>query len=37
MTSSIQGKHALNLLQALDMMRNKQETRPKKKHGNIPL
>ncbi len=27
----------IKLLQALDMMRNKQETRPKKKHGNIPL
>jgi propionyl-CoA carboxylase beta chain len=27
----------IKLVQALDMMRNKQETRPKKKHGNIPL
>lgn len=27
----------IKLLQALEMMRNKQETRPKKKHGNIPL
>ncbi|WP_203248744.1 acyl-CoA carboxylase subunit beta [Sporosarcina beigongshangi] len=27
----------IKLLQALDMMRNKQEVRPKKKHGNIPL
>ncbi|WP_342510170.1 acyl-CoA carboxylase subunit beta [Sporosarcina sp. FSL K6-2383] len=27
----------IKLLQSLDMMRNKQETRPKKKHGNIPL
>jgi len=25
------------LLQALEMLRNKQETRPWKKHGNIPL
>ena len=27
----------IKLIQALEMMRNKQETRPKKKHGNIPL
>lgn len=27
----------VKLIQALDMMRNKKETRPKKKHGNIPL
>ncbi|MCG3089006.1 acyl-CoA carboxylase subunit beta [Sporosarcina cyprini] len=27
----------IKLLQALDMMRNKKETRPNKKHGNIPL
>lgn len=27
----------IKLLQALDMMRDKKETRPKKKHGNIPL
>lgn len=27
----------IKLLQALDMMRNKHETRPEKKHGNIPL
>lgn len=27
----------IKLLQALEMMRNKQETRPRKKHGNIPL
>ncbi|AXH99091.1 acyl-CoA carboxylase subunit beta [Sporosarcina sp. PTS2304] len=27
----------IKLLQALEMMRNKQEDRPKKKHGNIPL
>ena len=27
----------IKLIQALDMMRNKKETRPKKKHGNIPL
>ncbi|TDL34656.1 acyl-CoA carboxylase subunit beta [Jeotgalibacillus sp. S-D1] len=27
----------IKLIQALDMMRNKKEERPKKKHGNIPL
>ncbi|WP_075618026.1 acyl-CoA carboxylase subunit beta [Paenisporosarcina indica] len=27
----------IKLIQALDMMRNKKETRPTKKHGNIPL
>lgn len=27
----------IKLIQALEMMRNKQETRPYKKHGNIPL
>ena len=27
----------IKLIQALDMMRNKKETRPAKKHGNIPL
>lgn len=27
----------LKLVQALDMLQNKQETRPAKKHGNIPL
>lgn len=27
----------IKLLQALEMMRNKKEDRPKKKHGNIPL
>lgn len=27
----------IKLIQALEMMRNKQETRPSKKHGNIPL
>lgn len=27
----------IKLIQALDMMRNKKEDRPKKKHGNIPL
>ncbi|WP_438310610.1 acyl-CoA carboxylase subunit beta [Sporosarcina sp. FA9] len=27
----------IKLIQALDMMRNKKESRPKKKHGNIPL
>lgn len=27
----------IKLVEALDMMRNKKETRPKKKHGNIPL
>lgn len=27
----------IKLLQGLEMMRNKQEDRPKKKHGNIPL
>lgn len=27
----------IKLIQALEMMRNKQETRPFKKHGNIPL
>ncbi len=27
----------IKLLQALEMMRNKEETRPHKKHGNIPL
>ncbi|KKI93047.1 methylmalonyl-CoA carboxyltransferase [Bacillus sp. SA1-12] len=27
----------IKLIQALDMLRTKQETRPKKKHGNIPL
>jgi propionyl-CoA carboxylase beta chain len=27
----------IKLLQALEMMRDKQETRPRKKHGNIPL
>ncbi|WP_153732895.1 acyl-CoA carboxylase subunit beta [Sporosarcina obsidiansis] len=27
----------IKLLQALEMMRNKEEDRPKKKHGNIPL
>ena len=27
----------IKLIQALDMMRNKKETRPNKKHGNIPL
>ncbi|MBB4825657.1 propionyl-CoA carboxylase beta chain [Sporosarcina luteola] len=27
----------IKLLQALDMMRNKKESRPRKKHGNIPL
>ncbi|QSS98614.1 acyl-CoA carboxylase subunit beta [Pontibacillus sp. ALD_SL1] len=26
-----------SLIQALDMLKNKQEDRPKKKHGNIPL
>lgn len=27
----------IKLIQALDMMQNKKESRPKKKHGNIPL
>lgn len=27
----------IKLIQALEMLRNKKETRPKKKHGNIPL
>ncbi|MBD8070370.1 acyl-CoA carboxylase subunit beta [Bacillus sp. PS06] len=27
----------MKLIQALEMLRNKEETRPKKKHGNIPL
>jgi len=27
----------IKLIQALEMMRNKKESRPKKKHGNIPL
>jgi len=27
----------LKLVQALEMLENKQEDRPKKKHGNIPL
>ncbi|UOY93910.1 acyl-CoA carboxylase subunit beta [Ectobacillus sp. JY-23] len=27
----------IKLIQALDMLRNKKEERPKKKHGNIPL
>jgi len=27
----------IKLIQALEMLRNKSETRPKKKHGNIPL
>lgn len=27
----------MKLIQSLDMMRNKKEDRPKKKHGNIPL
>ncbi|MRX73131.1 methylmalonyl-CoA carboxyltransferase [Bacillus lacus] len=27
----------IKLIQALDMLRNKKEDRPKKKHGNIPL
>ncbi len=27
----------IKLIQALEMLRTKQETRPKKKHGNIPL
>lgn len=27
----------IKLIQGLEMMRNKKETRPKKKHGNIPL
>ncbi|MEH7392993.1 acyl-CoA carboxylase subunit beta [Bacillus sp. JJ1474] len=27
----------IKLIQALEMLRNKQESRPKKKHGNIPL
>ena len=27
----------IKLIQALDMMRNKKETRPNKKHGNIPV
>lgn len=27
----------IKLIQALEMLRNKQEERPKKKHGNIPL
>lgn len=27
----------LKLIQSLEMLRNKQEDRPKKKHGNIPL
>lgn len=27
----------IKLIQALDMLRNKQEGRPRKKHGNIPL
>ncbi|WP_078413692.1 acyl-CoA carboxylase subunit beta [Priestia abyssalis] len=27
----------IKLIQALEMLRNKQEDRPKKKHGNIPL
>ncbi|MFC4411182.1 acyl-CoA carboxylase subunit beta [Chungangia koreensis] len=27
----------IKLIQALEMMRNKKETRPSKKHGNIPL
>lgn len=27
----------IKLIQALDMMKNKKEDRPKKKHGNIPL
>ncbi|WP_277674269.1 carboxyl transferase domain-containing protein, partial [Piscibacillus halophilus] len=27
----------IKLSQALDMLKNKKEQRPKKKHGNIPL
>ena len=27
----------IKLIQALEMLRNKEESRPKKKHGNIPL
>jgi propionyl-CoA carboxylase beta chain len=27
----------IKLIQALEMMRNKKESRPRKKHGNIPL
>ncbi|WP_077618716.1 acyl-CoA carboxylase subunit beta [Bacillus sinesaloumensis] len=27
----------IKIIQALEMLRNKKETRPKKKHGNIPL
>ena len=27
----------IKLIQALEMLRNKHEERPKKKHGNIPL
>jgi propionyl-CoA carboxylase beta chain len=27
----------IKLIQALDMLRTKKETRPVKKHGNIPL
>lgn len=27
----------IKIIQALEMMRNKKETRPKKKHGNMPL
>jgi len=27
----------IKLIQALEMMRNKKDERPKKKHGNMPL
>jgi len=27
----------VKLIQALEMMRNKKDTRPAKKHGNMPL
>jgi propionyl-CoA carboxylase beta chain len=27
----------IKIIQSLDMLRNKKETRPWKKHGNIPL
>ena len=30
-------EHATQLIQALDMLSTKQEDRPYKKHGNIPL
>jgi propionyl-CoA carboxylase beta chain len=27
----------IKIIQALEMLRNKKESRPEKKHGNIPL